>query len=116
VPSVSNLTFTQVTKVHRTMRGIYAENGVATSLLCNVGKGSKYPNRIEADRIEYIVGPTTLPNDVNGLREAMRLGTPVRVFTRRAKNAWQDLGGFVVEGLSDLADGGWRAFSLRRQA
>jgi hypothetical protein len=46
----------------------------------------------------------------------MRLGTPVRVFTGRAKNAWNDLGGFVVEGLSDLADGGWRAFSLRRQA
>jgi hypothetical protein len=38
---VASLAVTQVTKVHRTMRGIYAENGVGTSLLCNVGKGSK---------------------------------------------------------------------------
>lgn len=110
--TVSFMTWTEVVKLHQTNEGIGVRNGTATSLICNVGKGARYPNSIEASVVSYVVGPRTKKPGVDALLKAFETTSPVRVFTKRSTDRWVDLGEFIVVGVDPPSVSGLRVFKL----
>lgn len=105
-----------VLKVHGTVAGISVRGGRAVSILCNPGKGGRYPDKIEPARITYFVGGDTPQNGVSGLLRMVGSNESVRVFEKVSVNRWRDLGEWIAHDVGETTPDGYVAVSLVRRS
>lgn len=86
------LEWIDVAKVHQTVEGISVHEGRVRSILCNPGKGGRYPDKVEAERIVYYVNGNTPQKGISALVGMVGTTVSIRVFEKLGVNRWRDLG------------------------
>jgi hypothetical protein len=90
------LSWRKVQETHGTISGISVKKGLVNSLLCNTGKGSQYPNKIDKNKISYYVGSNTQRHGKNALFKSLEKGNAFPVFEKIGSDKWRLLGSYKV--------------------
>jgi hypothetical protein len=100
------LSWEEVKLVHKTIAGIYVQNGLPVSILVNQQKGGVYSDRVRTNQIMYVLNRNTQTHGINALLSVV--GTPhrVRAFEKKGTNKWLDLGSWKAKEVAETGDDG----------
>jgi hypothetical protein len=106
--------WSDVHKTHKTVAGIFAQAGLAKSILCDFSSTGPYRNSISKTHIDYRVDGRTQSHGVNGLIAAVAKKSSVTVFEKIAVNSWRLLGDWVPYNIIEETESGAVLFQFKQ--